>query len=246
MFLTSTSEDFLPSASSTTKFQNEEPKLRIFIFSNSSSSAECQKFLFSEAHFVGSIGRIIFSSEKSQKEEMSSLTQILENEVKRFEQVTGKSTRVNLENDVVVISEIETNDDESQKISEIFENAKSELLSNKSNSGVICFIFANLKRIVKASEIKEKCSKLSLFQQQLLLRAAKPSHGIDIETQVENSCEFSFVPFCVLQPGMNRRIPFSAHNEEDVVVKMFQHSITLEQVAMEMLQKSGMLGKYGA
>ena len=64
-----------------------------------------------------------------------------------------------------------------------------------------------------------------------------PSHGIP-EAVAKSTCFFA--PFYVLQPRMHRRVPL------DALRPPFRHAVTPRQLALEVLFKSGHVGKYGA
>lgn len=96
----------------------------------------------------------------------------------------------------------------------------------------------------------------------LLLPTLTPSHGISKRDFCEGlrSGTLGAFPFAIIQPKMHRRIlltpslsssslsvPLTGKMSQDEnVEKLYRHAITLKQVLMEVLQKGGLLGKYGA
>ena len=164
----------------------------------------------------------------------------------RFESISGKKATMNDDQDVEIIMIDDDKDDHKQEIfdSVLLSTSTTTLLIYRCNE-------LSLSSSIESNN-KKKTENRSKFLN-LLLPSLTPSHGLsrqEFDQKVYETKELSIAPFAVIQPKMHRRIPLMmktlGKGDDDDDELLFRQSVTLNQVVMEVLQKGGLLGKYGA
>lgn len=258
--------------------QRNNTRLQMLIFNgNKTSSSDdesenvsaCKRFLFERAHLIGNVGWIVIpndishndSNQQQQQQRLSleTIQNALQNSVKRYETITEKKSKLpcfadnknnNSTDSTRLISIVHNHHEDAGMILTIIDEIENR--ENNNNNCCRVLLFENLAETQLVNDLKDifqmHLSKLPRLQRQLQV-AARPSHGFWLESE-NSSSSFCFVPYCVIEPAMHRRIPLlsssSSSSSAEFNVKRFHRAINLDQVVMESLQKSGLLGKYGA
>jgi hypothetical protein len=253
MHFTSTSEDFASTFESSNHHHEQKDevsdgiKLKILLLSKAPQSKSSQSSCFdiNTAHLYGSIGYLLVSKRSDDNNEDEGFQEMkrefwlkaIVDCASRFEKITGKKSLVEKQQSSSSTSlkgiEIITDVDASSLSSVDF--MEQAMMTNSNNDDD----HSSFVSLVVDFTNCEKPSKLDVSSSSFFSTILIPSHGIPLSEITED--RFVFVPFCVIQPKMHRRIPLSSLSG----VKE-QHAVTGIQLAMEVAQKAGLLGKYGA
>ena len=252
MFAATTSEDFISSSST----QQQQQKVQIIILSskflnsdNDEKSKKYESLKIENIHSVASVGWCLLKNKNSEKFNLSSssLQKMIQESKERFESISGKKATMNDDQDVEIIMIDDDKDDHKQEIfdSVLLSTSTTTLLIYRCNE-------LSLSSSIESNNKKKTDESGSKFLN-LLLPSLTPSHGLsrqEFDQKVYETKELSIAPFAVIQPKMHRRIPLMmktlGKGDDDDDELLFRQSVTLNQVVMEVLQKGGLLGKYGA